>query len=90
MLVGTTTMQAFAEDLGAIPPCVPKVLHELEIPGLRVLRWQRQWDEPGQPYISLLEYDPLSMACTSVHDSSSLRQWWEQEWKKQTGGSFSL
>jgi 4-alpha-glucanotransferase len=79
MLVASTGMQPFAEDLGAVPPCVPKVLKELKIPGLRVLRWEREWDKPGQPYIQLEAYEPLSVACTSVHDSSSMRQWWEEE-----------
>lgn len=79
MLVASTGMQPFAEDLGAVPPCVPKVLKELKIPGLRVLRWEREWDKPGQPYIQLEAYESLSVACTSVHDSSSMRQWWEEE-----------
>jgi 4-alpha-glucanotransferase len=79
MLVSATGMQPFAEDLGAVPPCVPKVLREMEIPGLRVLRWERRWESPGQPYIPLEMYEPLSVACTSVHDSTNMRQWWEEE-----------
>jgi len=79
MLVSATEMQPFAEDLGAVPPCVPKVLREMEIPGLRVLRWERQWDKPGQPYVPLEMYEPLSVACTSVHDSTNMRQWWAEE-----------
>ncbi len=79
MLISATDMQPFAEDLGAVPACVPKVLRELEIPGLRVLRWERDWAKPGQPYISLDQYEPLSVACSSVHDSTNIRQWWEEE-----------
>ena len=79
MLISATGMQPFAEDLGAVPVCVPKVLRELEIPGLRVLRWERNWGAQGQPYIPLEEYEPLSVACTSVHDSTNIRQWWEEE-----------
>lgn len=79
MLIAATGMQPFAEDLGAVPPCVPKVLREMEIPGLRVLRWEREWDKPNQPYIPLERYEPLSVACTSVHDSTNLRQWWAEE-----------
>jgi len=74
-----TSMQSCAEDLGAVPDCVPAVLGELGIPGLRVLRWARRWDESGQPYIPVSEYPELSVACPSVHDSSSLREWWESE-----------
>jgi 4-alpha-glucanotransferase len=83
MLISATGMQPFAEDLGAVPLCVPKVLRELEIPGLRVMRWERKWDAPGQPYIHLQNYEPLSVACTSVHDSTNIRQWWEEEADRQ-------
>jgi 4-alpha-glucanotransferase len=79
MLESASDMQPFAEDLGAVPPCVPKVLRELNIPGLKVLRWERRWDESGQPYIPFGMYEPLSVACTSVHDSTNMRQWWEEE-----------
>jgi 4-alpha-glucanotransferase len=72
-------MQAFAEDLGAVPRCVPQVLDQLGIPGLRVLRWHRSWDQEGTPYVELGDYPENSMACTSVHDSSMLREWWESE-----------
>ncbi len=74
-----TGMQSCAEDLGAVPDCVPAVLGELGMPGLRVLRWTRRWDEPGQPFIPVSDYPGLSVACPSVHDSSSLREWWESE-----------
>jgi 4-alpha-glucanotransferase len=68
-----------AEDLGAVPPCVPETLSDLGILGLRVLRWARRWDEAGQPYVPVGEYPELSVACPSVHDSTSLRGWWESE-----------
>lgn len=68
-----------AEDLGTVPDCVPQVLEELGILSLRVLRWTRRWNEPGQPFVRPSEYPVLSVACPSVHDSSSLRAWWESE-----------
>lgn len=79
MVTGSVKMQACAEDLGAVPPCVPTVLDELGIPGLRVLRWNRKWDEPGAPYIALDKYPVNTVACPSVHDSSNVRQWWVEE-----------
>jgi 4-alpha-glucanotransferase len=79
ILAESVDMQACAEDLGAVPPCVPAVLSRLGIPGLRVLRWHRAWDKEGAPYIALDEYPEDSVACISVHDSSNLRQWWEEE-----------
>jgi 4-alpha-glucanotransferase len=78
-LTESVAMQACAEDLGAVPPCVPAVLGELGIPGLRVLRWHRAWDKEGAPYVPLEDYPEESVACTSVHDSTNLRQWWEEE-----------
>lgn len=68
-----------AEDLGAVPSCVPETLADLGILGLRVLRWARSWDEAGQPYVPVSDYPELSVACPSVHDSTSLRLWWESE-----------
>ena len=68
-----------AEDLGSVPDCVPRVLGELGILGLRVLRWTRDWGRAGQPYVELANYPRLTVACPSVHDSSSLREWWEKE-----------
>ncbi|MDX9784465.1 MAG: 4-alpha-glucanotransferase [Spirochaetia bacterium] len=82
-LIDSVQMQACAEDLGAVPPCVPAVLSRLGIPGLRVLRWHRAWDKEGAPYIALAEYPEDSVACISVHDSSNLRQWWEEEADRQ-------
>ncbi|HWR12854.1 MAG TPA: 4-alpha-glucanotransferase [Rectinemataceae bacterium] len=78
-LADSVDMQACAEDLGAVPPCVPAVLGELGIPGLKVLRWHRAWDRPDSPYVPLDEYPEESVACMSVHDSTNLRQWWEEE-----------
>jgi 4-alpha-glucanotransferase len=77
-----------AEDLGSVPDCVPEVLGDLGILGLRVLRWTRRWGESGQPYIPIAEYPELSVACPSVHDSTSLRDWWETEADRGDTWSF--
>lgn len=75
------SMLVCAEDLGAIPPSVPGVLASLGILGLKVLRWSRKWDEPGQPYMSFSDYPELSVATSSVHDSTTLRGWLSEEAK---------
>ena len=67
------------EDLGVNIECVPKTMEAHNILGLRVVRWCRKWSENGQPYIPFSEYTPLSVVTTSVHDSSTLRQWWNDE-----------
>ena len=79
VLVHSSTMLPCAEDLGAVPACVPKVLNKLKILGLRVTRWFREWDKNGQPYIPFENYPQLSVCTPAVHDSSTVRQWWEQE-----------
>ena len=79
VLKAESGMLPCAEDLGSVPPCVPRVLEELGILGLRVLRWTRDWGRPGDPFTPLGDYPELSVACPSVHDSSSLREWWETE-----------
>ena len=79
ILKSAVDMLPCAEDLGAVPPCVPKVLAELGILGLRIPRWTRLWDEPGQPYIEPEAYPRLTVCAPSVHDTSTLRDWWEHE-----------
>lgn len=79
----TTDMLVCAEDLGAVPDCVPSVLKELGILGLKVVRWAREWDKPEDPYEPVKEYPLLSVCTPSVHDSSTLRQWWYEEQNKK-------
>jgi len=79
MMKSDGSMLVCAEDLGAIPSSVPRVLENLGILGLKVIRWSRHWDEPGQPYIPFSDYPELSVATASVHDSSTLRGWLEEE-----------
>jgi 4-alpha-glucanotransferase len=58
---------------------VPRVLAKLKILGLRVIRWYRDWDKPGQPYYAFEDYPELSVCTPAVHDSSTLREWWDRE-----------
>jgi 4-alpha-glucanotransferase len=79
MLKESTAMLPCAEDLGAVPDCVPKVLTKLKILGLRVVRWHRDWETEGEPYYPFEDYPELSVCTPAVHDSSTLREWWERE-----------
>ncbi|MCQ2596359.1 MAG: 4-alpha-glucanotransferase [Treponema sp.] len=76
-LTSATKMIPCGEDLGVGFECVPRVMKKLNILGLRVVRWCRVWDEQGQPYVPFSEYEPLSVCTTSVHDSSTMRDWLE-------------
>ena len=79
VLLDASPMLPCAEDLGAVPACVPEVLAKLNILGLRVVRWFRQWDKNGEPYVPFDEYPELSVCTPAVHDSSTVREWWERE-----------
>jgi 4-alpha-glucanotransferase len=79
ILAESSSMLPCAEDLGAVPDCVPRVLATLKILGLRVVRWNRDWEKEGEPYVPFEDYPELSVCTPAVHDSSTLREWWERE-----------
>ena len=88
VLCESSPMLPCAEDLGAVPACVPKVLGKLKIMGLRVVRWHRDWETDEQPYIPFREYPELSVCTPAVHDSSTVREWWEREADQQQLAGF--
>jgi 4-alpha-glucanotransferase len=79
MVGGASDMLVCAEDLGDVPDCVPRVLADLGILGLRIERWAREWKRPGSPFIDPAAYPALTVATPSVHDTSTLRGWWEED-----------
>jgi 4-alpha-glucanotransferase len=89
ILKASSGMLPCAEDLGSVPPCVPTVLSDLGILGLRVLRWTRDWNRDGQPYVAARDYPRLTIACPSVHDSTSTRDWYEHEADKGQVWAFA-
>jgi 4-alpha-glucanotransferase len=78
-----TDMLVCAEDLGDVPLCVPRVLAELGILGLRIVRWSREYDKAGPDapaaFIPPERYPPLTVCTPSVHDTSTIRGWWEED-----------
>ena len=40
-----------AEDLGTVPDFLRPSLARLGVAGCKVLRWERHWLEPGQPFV---------------------------------------
>jgi 4-alpha-glucanotransferase len=83
VLVKATDMLVCAEDLGDVPRCVPRVLDSLGILGLRIVRWAREYEKtpPGSPaaFTSPTQYPLLSVCTPSVHDTSTIRGWWEED-----------
>jgi 4-alpha-glucanotransferase len=67
-----------AEDLGTVPDFVRASLASLGVPGYRVLRWEREWHDPGQPFREPAAYPAASLATTGTHDTESLAAWWDE------------
>ncbi len=76
-LIGKEGAHIIAEDLGTVPDFVRESLARLEIPGLKVLRWERCWDEPEQPFRDPADYPRTSVAMTGTHDTETLAEWWD-------------
>jgi 4-alpha-glucanotransferase len=74
----STGVEIVAEDLGTVPDFVRASLARAGIPGYKVFRWERQWQQPGQPFKDPLEYPAASVATSGTHDTEPMTVWWEQ------------
>lgn len=70
-----------AEDLGVVPDYVRPTLAAMGILSLKVYRWEAVENIPKDPQ----GYPFLSLATSSVHDSSNLREWLASEPEHITG-----
>lgn len=83
--LGRRIMQVFqgsgaailAEDLGTVPDFLRESLNDLGVPGYKVFRWERAWQEEGQPFLDPRGYAALSVTTTGTHDTESLSEWWD-------------
>lgn len=62
-----------AEDLGVIPDFVRASLARHELPGYRVLFWERDFDTFRDP----AGWPAVSLATSGTHDTDPLATWWE-------------
>jgi 4-alpha-glucanotransferase len=76
MMLSSFAMMPIAEDLGQVSPDIRLCLKELGIPGTKVMRWERYWNN-GKEFIPYNDYLPISMTCVSTHDSETLTLWWK-------------
>jgi 4-alpha-glucanotransferase len=67
-----------AEDLGTVPDFVRASLAALQVPGFCVLRWDRFWHRPGQPFRDPVNYPAKSVATSGTHDTEPLAVWWAE------------
>ena len=65
------------EDLGVVPDFVRESLSRLRIPGLKVMRWERKWQDEGQPFRDPADYPVDSVAMSSTHDTETMGEWWD-------------
>lgn len=73
-----TGSRVIAEDLGVIPAFVRETLNQLGIPGYKVLRWERDWDEDGKPFRDPRTYPASSVATSGTHDTETMAEWWDE------------
>jgi 4-alpha-glucanotransferase len=66
-----------AEDLGVVPDFVRASMARIHVAGLKVLRWEREWHAPGQPFRRPAEYPAESVAISGTHDTETLAEWWD-------------
>jgi 4-alpha-glucanotransferase len=71
-----TGMMACGEDLGMVPSCVPEVMQALSLLSLII---QRMPSDSSAEFARLEEAPYLSVCSPGSHDTSGLREWWEED-----------
>jgi 4-alpha-glucanotransferase len=79
-----------AEDLGTVPDFVRESLARLQVPGYRVLRWEREWNQQGQPFRNPAHYPARSLATTGTHDTDPLAIAWDDAPPEERGAIAAL
>ncbi len=68
-----------AEDLGSVPEWVRESLTRMNVPGYKVMRWERiGWDTPHERFVAPSAYPELSVATTGTHDTETVAEWWRE------------
>jgi 4-alpha-glucanotransferase len=60
-----------------VPDFLRASLAERGIPGMKVIRWERDWHAGGQPFFDVTAYPPVSVATSGTHDTETLAEWWD-------------
>jgi len=82
--------EIIAEDLGTVPDFVRASLSRLAVPGYKVFRWERHWDEPGQPFRDPSLYPPASVATSGTHDTEPMTIWWENASREEQNAVLAI
>jgi 4-alpha-glucanotransferase len=76
-IFGSCGSRILAEDLGTVPDFVRRSMAELGVPGMKVFRWEREWDVEGKPFRDPRTYPVVSVATTGTHDTETMAEWWD-------------
>jgi 4-alpha-glucanotransferase len=80
-----TGSEIICEDLGLIPDFVRESMARFELPGFKVVRWERAWNDPGHPFLPPRAYPAVSVAATGTHDIEPLALWWDAADEEERG-----
>jgi 4-alpha-glucanotransferase len=69
------TSKIVAEDLGVIPPFAREALESLELPGYRVIPWEK---DEGTGFRDPRAYPRVSVATCSTHDTAPIVSWFDE------------
>ena len=81
-LTDESDMIPCGENLGIFIPCMEDVLNKFNILELKVFRWCTERRAGHELYTDIRSYRRLSVATTSVHDSSTVREFYDTNIKK--------
>jgi 4-alpha-glucanotransferase len=76
-LFGERGATLIAEDLGTVPDFLRVSLAQHGVPGMKVLRWEREWKMDGQPFRDPATYPAASAATSGTHDTETMAEWWD-------------
>jgi 4-alpha-glucanotransferase len=67
-----------AEDLGTITPDVREFMNRFRLPGMKILMFAFNEDNPDHPYLPHT-YNEACVVYTGTHDNNTVRGWFENE-----------
>jgi 4-alpha-glucanotransferase len=79
-----------AEDLGTVPDFVRASMAGLDVPGLKVFRWEREWQQPEQPFRDPARYPRISVATSGTHDTETMAEWWDNAEEDERRGVLEV
>src|SRR5690606_4924112 len=79
-----------AEDLGTIPDFVRESLERLGVPGMKVMRWEREWKVEGQPFRDPATYPAVSVVISGTHDTETMAEWWDNATPDERAAAIAM